>query len=131
MAKVGSWGSFLTFRVSDSKVLTFQDMQHSAEVEVQEHSTIVGKPRLQFVAPALEEVSFSMEIDAMHYRKPTRVMSRLIQAMQSGVYAPLVIGGRVILQRAILTKVDTNFKTIISRGRIYGIEISVTMKEYN
>ena len=106
-------------------------MQHSAEVEVQEHSTIVGKPRLQFVAPALEEVSFSMEITALHYKKPVRVMNKLIQAMQSGVYAPLVIGGRVILQRAILTKVDTNFKTIISRGRIFGIEVSVTMKEYN
>lgn len=131
MAKVGSWGSFLTFRVSDSKTLTFYDMQHSAEVDVQEHSTIVGKPRLQFVAPSLEEVSFSMEITALQYRKPARVMSRLIQAMQSGVYAPLIIGGRVILQKAILTKVDTNFKTIISRGRIFGIEVSVTMKEYN
>lgn len=131
MAKVGSWGSFLTFKVSDRKVLTFQDMQHSAEVDVQEHGTIVGKPRLQFVAPALEEVSFTMEIDALHHKKPARVMSQLVQAMQSGVYAPLIIGNRVILQKAILTKVDTNFKTVIARGKIFAIEISVTMKEYN
>ena len=131
MAKVGSWGSFLTFRVSDSKVLTFQDMQHSAGAEVQEHETVVGKPRLQFIAPGLEEVSFTMEISALQYRKPARVMSTLINALQSGVYAPLVIGGRVVLQKAILTKVDTDFKTIISRGKIYGIEIRVTMKEYN
>lgn len=131
MAQVGSWGSYLTFRVSRKKMVTFQSMQHSAGVEVQEHSTIVGKPKLQFVAPALEEVSFTMELDAMHCKKPATVMNQLLQAMQSGVYAPLVIGGRVILQRAIITKVDTDLKTIISRGKIYGIGINVTMKEYN
>lgn len=131
MAKIGQWGQFLTFRVSSRKTLTFQDMQRSADVEIQEHSVIVGKPKVQFVAPNLEEVSFTMEINALQYRKPARVISTLISAMHSGVYAPLVIGGRVILQKAILKKVDTDYETVISKGKILAVKVNVTMKEYN
>ena len=51
--------------------------------------------------------------------------------MNSGIYAPLVIGGRVILQKAILTKVDTDYETVIAKGKIFAIKVNVTMKEYN
>ena len=112
-------------------MLTFQDMQHSADVQVREHSVIVGKPKLQFVAPNLEEVSFTMEINALHYKKPASVMRLLLDAMQSGVYAPLVIGGRVVLQKAMLTKVGTDFETVLSKGKIFSIKVDVSMKEYN
>ena len=131
MAKIGQWGQYLTFRVSSSKTLTFQDMQRSADVEIQEHGVAVGKPRMQFVAPNLEEVSFTMEINALQYRKPAGIISTLINAMNSGIYAPLVIGGRVILQKAILTKVDTDYETVIAKGKILAVKVSVTMKEYN
>lgn len=131
MAKIGQWGQFLTFRVSSHKVLTFQDMQRRADVQIQEHEVIVGKPKVQFVAPNLEEVSFTMEINAMQYKKPARIVSTLINAMQSGVYAPLVIGGRVVLQKGILTSVSTDYETVISKGKILAIKVDVSMKEYN
>jgi len=131
MSQIGRWGQILSFRTSKRKMLTFQDMQHSADVQVQEHSVIVGKPKLQFVAPNLEEVSFTMEINALHYKKPASVMRLLLDAMQSGVYAPLVIGGRVVLQKAMLTKVGTDFETVLSKGKIFSIKVDVSMKEYN
>ena len=131
MSQIGRWGQILSFRTSKRKMLTFQDMQHSADVQVQEHSVIVGKPKLQFVAPNLEEVSFTMEINALHYKNPASVMRLLLDAMQSGVYAPLVIGGRVVLQKAMLTKVGTDFETVLSKGKIFSIKVDVSMKEYN
>ena len=131
MSQIGRWGQILSFRTSKRKMLTFQDMQHSADVQVQEHSVIVGKPKLQFVAPNLEEVSFTMEINALHYKKPASVMRLLLDAMQSGVYAPLVIGGRVVLQKAMLTKVGTDFETVLSKGKIFSLKVDVSMKEYN
>lgn len=131
MSKIGNWGQIVKFRVNDDRMLTFQDMNHSADVATAEHATVVGKQRLQFIAPNAETVTFTIELNASMYRKPIRVRNALVDAMQKGLYAPLVVGGRLIMARALCTSVGTAYDVIINRGRIYSLKLDVTMKEYN
>lgn len=131
MATIGSWGNILTFKVSRRKALTFKDMKMKSSAEIAEHAVIKGKPHLQFVAPNLGEVTFRIEVEASRYKKPAKLIEILKAALETGIYAPLVVGNRVILSRAILTDFSTDFETIISRGKIWGLAFDITMKEYN
>lgn len=130
MSKIGNWGQILKFQTSDSRVLTFSDMEHSADVAVAEHAVIVGKPKLQFIAPNLEEVTFSIELNAILCKNPYRVRLKLVDAMQKGLYAPLVVGNRLILQNALCTKVSASYDEVIRHGKIFALKIDVSMKEY-
>jgi len=131
MSKVGNWGQILKFRVDDDRLLTFGDMNHSADVATAEHATIVGKQRIQFIAPNAETTTFTIELNASMYRKPIRVRSTIVDAMQKGLYAPLVVGGRLIMANALCTKVGTAYDVIVNRGRIYSLKLDITMREYS
>ena len=128
--KIGNWGSIIKFRVSDSSVLTFKEMSHSVPVQTQTHTRCNGKPRIQFVAPGLETVSFTMEIVASQYKKPVNIEKKLKSAAQNGTVAPLVIGNRVVLSQAIISNMSAAYDVVIMNGKIYSIKINVTMTEY-
>lgn len=40
MAKIGNWGQYIKFRVSDDTVLTFADMNRKGTVRTSKHSLI-------------------------------------------------------------------------------------------
>lgn len=129
--RVGNWGNIIKFKVSERKVITFKEMRHSIPIQTQKHVTCIGKPKLQFIAPDLETLSFTMELNAMLCKHPKQYEEKLIRAAQSGVYAPLVIGRKTILQKAIITSLSTSYDIVIRDGGIYSLKIDVSMSEYN
>lgn len=128
--KVGSWGDIIKFSVSEDKILTFSGMKHSTPVQVQTHTRVNGKPKLQFVAPGLDTVSFTMELHGMYCRKPKKTEDLLRNAAQSGTYAPLVVGNRTILRQAIITSLSSSYDEVIMDGRVLSMKIDVTLTEY-
>lgn len=130
--KVGNWGNIIKFKVSEDKVLTFQEgMEKTIPVQLQTHTLCNGKPKLQFIAPGLETVSFTMELNAALCRRPVKYEQSLRRAQKSGRYAPLVIGGRCILNNAIITQMSVSYDKIVLNGKIAAMKIDVTMSEYN
>lgn len=131
MAVVGAWGSIIRFSVSDRRILTFKDLKQSSKVNTQAHKVISGKPIVQFLAPDLSTISMTISLDASLCHHPIRYLDTLNTAMQSGIYAPFVVGGRVLLQQAMLTELSTAYNIIMRNGEIYSFDVDVSMTEYN
>ena len=131
MAKIGNWGQHIKFRVSDDTVLTFADMNRKGTVRTSKHSLINGKPQMEFIGPDLQTVTFKMELNALLGVRPRKQEEKLYRQMNAGVIAPLVIGGRRILSKAMITSISSAYDIVLKRGEVFSMTINVTMTEYN
>lgn len=131
MAKIGNWGSGIKFQTSDKKVLTFTGMKRKATAQTSKHNMINGRPRLEFHGADLQTVTFTIELNAMLGVKPKTIESKLIKSLAAGTVAPLVIGGRSICRRAMLTGLSSSYNVVLKKGEVLSMNIDVTMTEYN
>lgn len=130
MAKIGNWGSYIRFQTSDSRVMTFTDFKRKVSVRTSKHSLIGQKPKLEFLGPELQTVTFRMELNAMLGVKPRSTEEKLIKKMNLGTVAPLVIGGRKVMGKAMLTSMSSAYNVVMKKGEILSMTIDVTMTEY-
>lgn len=128
MAKIGNWGSYLKFQTDDSKVLTFDGFSRKASARVSKHNIISGKPVLEYLGPDLQSITFRIELNAMLGVRPRKEEERLLKRI--GYVAPLVIGGRKICSRAMLTGVGSAYNIVLLKGEVLSISLDVTMTEY-
>ncbi|MEY8396189.1 phage tail protein [Lachnospiraceae bacterium 45-P1] len=131
MAKIGNWGAYIRFETSSRKVLTFDGFKRELSIRTAKHSLVNGGEKLEFVGKALQTASFSMTLNAMLGVRPRIIEARLIRYMNQGVVAPLVIGGRIILRQALITKMSESYDVVMKRGEVAKMTINVTMLEYN
>ncbi len=130
--KIGNWGSKIKFQTNDSRVLTFQNMKHDLSVNTQKHRVLGGgKPRLEFIGPDLESVTFTIELNAVLCHKPKKIEEKILECAGRGDYYPLVVGGKRILNQALITRVSSSYDVVLKRGEIYSLKIDITMTEYN
>lgn len=130
MAKLGNWGTGIKFQTSDSRILTFTDLKRKASARTNKHSIIHGKPRLEFLGADLQTVTFRMELNALLGIRPRKTEENLIRKMNSGYVAPLVIGGKKILSRAMVTSVSSAYGVVLRKGEVLSMAVDVTMTEY-
>ena len=130
MSKIGNWGTGIKFQTSDSMILTFTDFKRKASVRTNKHNMINGKPKLEFLGSDLQTVTFRMELNALLGVRPRKVEDKIIRKMNAGYVAPLVIGGKKILSKAMVTNVSSAYNIVLRRGEILSMVIDVTMMEY-
>lgn len=128
MAKIGNWGSYLKFCTNDNRILTFANFRRKISVRTAKHSIIGTKPRLEYLGKDLEGITFTIELNAMLGVKPYKEEQILIKKV--GYVAPLVIGGKKICSKAMLTGLSDAYGIILKRGEIFSMKIDVTMTEY-
>lgn len=128
--KIGKWGSVIKFQTSDKRILTFQGMQRNFSARTSHHNVIGKKPRLEFMGGDLETVTFTIELNALLCKKPRKVEDKLFNKARKGYYAPLVVGKRRILKKAMITSVSSEYDVVMQKGRLYSLKIDVTMTEY-
>lgn len=131
MAKIGNWGSYLKFRTNDDTVMTFKDMTRKGTIRTAKHNLINGKPQLEFIGPDLQTVTFKMELSALLGVRPRKQEEKLYRKMNVGAVAPLVIGGKKILSRAMITSISSAYDIVMQRGEILSMTLNVTMTEYH
>ena len=131
MAKIGNWGTYIKFETSSRRILNFDGFKRELNIRTSKHAMVHGTPKLEFHGWDLQSVSFSMTLNAMLGVKPRLVEEKLIQYAKQGVVAPLVIGSRVILPRAMITRLSESYDIVMKRGEIAQMTIQVTMTEYN
>lgn len=131
MATIGNWGSAIKFRTSDQKVLTFTNFKRKMSVKTSKHNMINGKPRIEFHGADLQSITFTIELNAMLGVKPKSQESKLINYMNQGMIAPLVIGGRCICRRSMITGLSASYNIVLKKGEILSMNLDVTMTEYN
>ena len=128
MAVIGNWGSFVKFQTSSWGVFTFNNFKRKQTVRTVEHALICQYPKLEYMGPALQDITFTMELNALLGVRPKMVEELLINRL--GWIAPLVIGGRNICSQAMLIGLTESYDIIMSMGEVMSMKIDVTMKEY-
>lgn len=130
MSKIGNWGSLLKFRVDDDKVFTFDNFRLDASARTSKHNMVGTKPKLEFNGPDLDTVTMEIRISVFSGVKP-RTMERKIKGyIRRGAVAPLVIGGRVIISRAMLTKISESYGIVMRKGELAEMTVTATFSEY-
>ena len=128
--KVGSYGDII-FQVCSRTVLTPKKLTHTASANYGSHSMLLGKPRLQYVGPMLEEVKLEIVLRADLGVKPRTQLTTLRKMMQDGTAAYLVIGAEPVCELPmVITDMSETWDTILNRGELWQTTVSLTLKEY-
>lgn len=127
MATIGNWGSVIKFQTSDKRILTPDKMKYSFAARINKHNMINGYPIVEFVGPDLQTTTFTIELNALLGVRPKVVEDKLWYSLAEGVIAPLVIGGRNICSRAMLTNMSCGYNVILKRGEIMSMTVDLTM----
>lgn len=131
MAKIGNWGSHIKFQTDDARVLTFQNLKRKMSARTSKHYLIDGKPKLEFLGADLQTVTFTIYLNAMLGVKPKKIEDKLIKHIKAGTVAPLVIGGRKICGKAMITAMTDAYDIVLKKGEIFSMKLDITMTEYS
>lgn len=130
MAKMGNWGAYLKFETSDKRILTFNGFKRDMSIRTAMHVPIGGKPMIEFLGSELQNITFTITVNASRGMSPRKLEKKLINCIANGKIAPLVIGKRNICTKAMLVGISESFGTVMKRGELYTAQFDITMTEY-
>lgn len=125
---VGSFGS-VAFQVSEAQLALVSNVQRKAAARVEEHQVTGEKPRLEFIAPELEETSFSVFWHRGFGLDPLTEIGRLKDLCTAGVAQHLILGGHNF-GKCLLLDVTEDWGHSGPKGRPVTARASLTFKEY-
>lgn len=125
---IGTFGD-VTFEVSDTKIRTFDEFKRKASAKFEEHTIIGLKPKLEFIAPGLDEISFQLVFSAYLGLIPAKELEQLREILQKGEYRSLIIGGKVLGDFVIETTSES-WRNIDNKGNLLHVAVDISLKEY-
>lgn len=127
---MGSWGPYV-FQVSDKKMFALRDINRTAGSTWATHTTIKGKPKTQYQAPALRTAGGSVTLRADYGVKPRTQLEEMAKAAEGSRAYPLIIGGRPLSQNPMrLTGISETWNTVYNGGELFSAEVSLSFEEY-
>lgn len=127
---IGVFGDVI-FETSDKRILNFSKFKISSASRYAEHKVIQRKPKLEYVGPGLDKVSFTINLNGNFGVKPIDEMIRWITMSNEGQAHTLVIGSSPIgSDKWVIETVTEVWESIFNRGELYSGKIDVTLKEY-
>lgn len=94
-----------------------------------EHAMIAGKPRLQYVGLALDEISITLAFHHL-YCDPEVELARLKEALANHQAMALVLGNGDYKGWFVLTDVQATAQQTDTQGAIIALEARITLREY-
>ena len=131
MAVIGSFGQ-LFFKVSQKKVLTFNNLTRTNSVRWAKHEVIGGKPIHEFVGFDSSKVSFTIRFDISPIFggvPPQKGLDRLKRMMENRMYKTLIIGGEY-LGRYVIESIEEERKYHARNGVCLVAVATVNLVEY-
>lgn len=128
---IGKLGNLITFKTSDKKIMTFTGLTQKASGKWQKHTRIGKKPLQEFVGPELREISFTIEINALHGYKPRKTLASIKKSVERGIAHKFVLGGkRMGANYWVITSVSETWDEIYSGGELVSAKAKLTLEEY-
>jgi phage protein U len=106
-----------------------QSLEQKFAFKFAKHEVVEAKPRLQAIAPELDELTFSLILHASLGNPEARLL-QLKTAMNAALAMPLVLGNGTHLGKFVIIDVATTGRKYTARGDIISIEVKVTLNEY-
>jgi phage protein U len=97
--------------------------------EYAEHKVIEGKPRLQWVGDALDEISIKIVLHAS-YCNPELELNNLRNAATAHQALPYVTGAGVYKGNYVITALEEDTRHTDPQGRVIYLEAMLSLKEY-
>ena len=132
MATVGTFGA-LVFEASGMRVHTFHDMNLTTDNRFAQHDVHLEVPVLEWIGPGLAELSFSMNFNKEWGSDPTSSIMLLKTYLRFGFVSPLLVGMRPVtlgMNMFVCTRIAETYKFFDAGGKLFGAEVSVSLKEY-
>lgn len=126
---IGTFGSII-FEVSAEKTRTFDEFKRKTAAKFEQHDIIGQKPKLEFIAPGLDEISFQIIFSAYQGINPLNEVNQLREIVTKGEYNSLVIGGKV-LGNFVIESASEAWKYVDNLGNVFYIAADVSLKEYS
>lgn len=124
---IGTLGNAV-FEVSSERVFTFRDFARSGSPRIEEHNVIGRKPALEYVGPGLDQIAFTIRLDAFLGVSPLNELEKIREAKDLAQELPLTIGGRY-LGRWVIVQMDESHKRHDSAGRLLVADVTLTLRE--
>ncbi|HWR07743.1 phage tail protein [Sporomusa sp.] len=125
---IGTFGP-VAFEVSTDKTRTFDEFSRKTSAKIQQHDIVGLKPKLEFIAPGLDEISFQVIFSAFHGLNPLNEANQLREIVRKGEYHPLIIGSKS-LGSFIIESLSEVWKHVDNRGLVLYIAIDLSLQEY-
>jgi hypothetical protein len=127
-AGVGSFGQ-VVFQVSEAWLAQVKGVQRKTAARVEEHQVSGAKPRLEFIAPELDETSFTVFWHRAFGVNPRTEIRKLRELCTLGAAQLLILGGENF-GRYLLTEVSEKWLHSGPGGGPIVAEAALTVKEY-
>ena len=125
---IGTFGP-LTFETSEKRVRTFDAFKRKTGAKFEEHAIIGLKPKLEFTAPGLDDISFQVVFSAYLGLNPVKEIDSLREIIQKGEYHPLIIGGKT-LGKFVVESVAEAWNHVDNKGNLLDAAVDISLKEY-
>lgn len=125
---IGTFGP-LTFETSEKKIRTFDAFKRKTTAKFGDHEIIGLKPKTEFIAPGLDDISFQVVFSAYLGLSPAKEIDQLREIVQKGEYHPLIIGGKT-LGKFVVESLSEAWKDVDNQGNLIHASMDVSMKEY-
>lgn len=130
MAIVGSFGDVI-FEAKTTRAQTFDNLQRSGSSKWTEHNILNYRPKMEFGGPDLEEMSFTMVLNAVRGVNPIDQIIKLRNMRDTGKNATFILGGESVSSNNwVITNLTEGHRSIDPHGNLILAEVSVSLKEY-
>lgn len=131
MARIGNFGKLIIFETSDKRVLNFNSFQKTVSGNWATHDRIGKKPQSEFLNANLQQITFTITLNAQHGVRPRQTMDSIEKAVETGQVESLVIGAaKVGKYRWKITQMTEAWDVVMDRGEIQKATLNLTLEEY-
>lgn len=130
MSNLGSLGP-VVFVATQDTIRTIQDFTRSSASRYAEHEILGKKPKIQWIGPGLDTISFSMRFDASYGLNPRKELNQLVELERAGKALPLTIGGEGMgVYLWTITSLEQKWDHIDNQGNLLIASANISLKEY-
>ena len=119
----------MVFTSSSNLVRTFSDLRQRNGARYAEHEVIGKKPKLEFVGPGLEEISFKVQLMRELGVDPDKEL-KVLQEMRDKGEAALLIFGETKIGKFGITELSSEEGPRSNTGAATWIDVELSIKEY-
>lgn len=121
----------IEFEVSDTTVLTIQNLVRNNKARYAKHDVQGKKPISEFIGPDLDTLTFDIELKAYNGVNPLKEMNKLIVMQRNGELVALVIGDMMMgMYRWTIQDLSNSINNIDNKGKFWSITVNVSLQEY-
>ncbi len=126
---IGYFGDII-FETSDKRILSFSNFTRATSSNFVDHQLINQKPMTEFIAPGLDEVTFTIILNNRFGVDVKKEMDRWLEKARFGDAEILCVGVPIGVDKWTVRSVSQAWNVIYNNGLITSAKVDITLKEY-